>query len=90
MLSSRTLPRWAAEYGDIRHNLNFVHSLDALAAHVYYASNGAAPGRDDLEYRSELAKQHSEFALLRDIATRYFLIHRFIAASDPCGPARRK
>jgi len=39
----------AAEYGDIRHNLNFVHSLDALAAHVYYASNGAAPGRDDEE-----------------------------------------
>jgi hypothetical protein len=31
---------------------------DAVAGH----------GRDDLEYRSELAKQHSEFALLRDIA----------------------
>jgi hypothetical protein len=58
----------AADYDSIRHNLNAVHSVDALAAHVYYASNGAAPGKDDLDYRDHLAKQHPEFALLRDIA----------------------
>ena len=58
----------ATEYGDIRHSLNFVHSVDALAAHIFYASNGAAQGSDDLEYRNLLAMQHPEFALLRDIA----------------------
>src|SRR4051812_32396720 len=58
----------AADYGSIRHNLNVVHAVDALAAHVFYASNGAAPGADDTLYRAELAKLHPEFALLRDIA----------------------
>ena len=46
----------AADYGDIRHNLNLVHAVDALAAHIYHASKGAAPGRD-LEYRNALAKR---------------------------------
>lgn len=58
----------AADYGSIRHNLNAVHAVDALAAHIYYASNGAAPGTDDTVYRAELAKHFPEFALLRDIA----------------------
>ena len=58
----------AADYGSIRHNLKAVHAVDALAAHIYYASNGAAPGADDTLYRAELAKQSPEFALLRDIA----------------------
>jgi hypothetical protein len=58
----------AADYGSIRLTLNAVHSVDALAAHIFYASNGAAPGKDDVHYRDELAKQHREFALLRDIA----------------------
>ena len=39
-----------------------------LPAHIYHASNGAAPGRDDTQYRDELAKHFPEFALLRDSA----------------------
>jgi hypothetical protein len=58
----------AKGYSNLRHNLNAVHSVDALAAHIYHASNGAAPGKDDTEYRAELAKLFPEFALLRDIA----------------------
>ena len=57
-----------ADYGSIRHSLNAVYAVDALAAHVFYASKGAAPGADDILYRAELAKRFPEFALLRDIA----------------------
>ena len=58
----------AADYGSIRHNLNAVHAVDALAAHIFHASNGAAPGTDDTHYRNELALRDPEYALLRDIA----------------------
>ena len=62
------LAELAANYSNIRLSLNAVHAVDALAAHIYYASNGAAPGKDDTEYRQALARLHPEFALLRDIA----------------------
>lgn len=58
----------AANYGSIRLNLNAIHAVDALAAHIYHGSNGAAPGNDDTHYRSNLAQRDPEFALLRDIA----------------------
>lgn len=58
----------AADYGNVRKALNAVHSVDALAAYIYHAANGAAPGSDDTQYRGELARQHPEFGLLRDIA----------------------
>lgn len=57
-----------ADFSNLRHNLNAVHAVDALAAHIYHASNGAAPGEDDSHYRDEIAKLYPEFALLRDIA----------------------
>ena len=59
----------AAEYGSIRHALNAVHAVDALAAHIYFASSGAAPGASDTDYREELAKHFSEFALLRGLTS---------------------
>lgn len=57
-----------ADYGNIRLALNVVHSLDALAAQIFYGSNGAIAAKDDLDYRNQLASVSDEFALLRDIA----------------------
>ncbi len=59
---------FSADYSSVRLALNLVHSVDALAAHVYHASNGSAPGSDDTHYRDILANQDSEYRLLRDIA----------------------
>jgi hypothetical protein len=58
----------AANYVSIRLTLNVVHSVDALAAHIYHGSGGAAPGTDDTDYRDLLARHDPEFALLRDVA----------------------
>lgn len=59
---------FAANPADLRHAMNAVHSVDALAARIHYGSGGATGWRDDLEYRDKLAQADPEFALLRDVA----------------------
>ncbi len=58
----------AADFGNFRHNLSVVHTVEALAARIYYASNGMAPGANNTAYRAKLATRHPEIAPLRDIA----------------------
>ena len=56
--------------GNLRHALNAVHAVDALAARIYVAAGGrdGTGARGDDEYRKMLADRHGDFALLRDLA----------------------
>ena len=60
------------DHTSVRAALNAVHSVDALAAHIFCATNPPATKkseeRGDLKYRNDLAKADPDFALLRDIA----------------------
>ena len=59
-----------ASYADLRLAHNAAHSVDALAAHIFVAAGGSAAklGRDDTEYRENLAAKDEMFRLLRDVA----------------------
>jgi hypothetical protein len=60
-----------ADFSSFRHAHNAISSVDALAAHLYWwlKNNGIKMvAKDDSCYRNELAKQNSDFSLLRDIA----------------------
>ncbi len=56
--------------GDLRHALNAVHAVDALAARIFVAVGGreSTGAKDDTHYRKMLANQHADFALLHDLA----------------------
>ncbi len=61
------------DYGDERTAYHAVHSVDALAAHIYHDLISAghvflSTTRDDLAFRESLAQSHADFALLRDLA----------------------
>ena len=58
--------------GDLRHALNALHAVDALAARIFVAAGGkAATGaKDDTDYREDLveADASGNFRILRDVA----------------------
>lgn len=56
--------------GDLRHALNAVHAVDALAARIYVAAGGkeGTGAKDDTRFRKVLGDQHADFALLHDLA----------------------
>lgn len=58
------------DFDSIRHALNAIHSVDALAARIYVAAGGkAATGeKSDTHYRDALAGKDADFRLLRDLA----------------------
>lgn len=58
------------DYADLRLAHNAVHSVDALAAHIFAAAGGTAAklGKDDTEFRESLAAKNEMFRLLRDVA----------------------
>lgn len=64
------LAELATDYGNLRLALNAVHAVDALAAHIFYGAGGKGKVgvADDLAYRESLARQDTEFGLLRDVA----------------------
>lgn len=64
------LAEFSTSFADLRLAMNAVHSIDALAAHIYSASGGAASTgcKDDSAFRAQLAATSLEFALLRDVA----------------------
>lgn len=64
---------FAKDQGDARLAYNAVHSIDALAAHVFYwchthATQEVAGLRDDDAYRREVKKDRANLALLHDMA----------------------
>lgn len=59
---------FAANPADLRHAMNAVHAVDALAARIHYASGGATRSSDDGAYRRQLAQTDPDFGLLRDVA----------------------
>lgn len=56
--------------GDMRHALNAVHAIDALAARIFVEAGGRAGtgAKDDSHFRKSLADRNESFALLRDLA----------------------
>jgi hypothetical protein len=56
------------DFGSLRRALNVIHSIDALAAHIFVAVRPLPGIRDDTGYREGLAARNKDFALLRDVA----------------------
>lgn len=56
--------------GGLRHALNAIHAVDALAARIFVAVGGreGTGAKDDTLFRKMLAEQHADFALLHDLA----------------------
>lgn len=56
--------------GDLRHALNAVHAVDALAARIFVAAGGreGTGAKDDTHFRKMLADQYADLALLHDLA----------------------
>ncbi len=64
---------FSENYDDVRRAFNAVASVDALAAYLYqHLRSSNHPDvdsvSDDSQYRAELATQHPDFGLLRDVA----------------------
>ncbi len=66
-----------ANYSSLRHGLNAIAAVDALAAHMFYALRNAGSttppptqGRrdDDDAYRDHLAQQNNSYDLVREMA----------------------
>jgi len=68
----------AARPGDVRLALNAVHAVDALAAHIAFATPGSHAVDFDLKYRNLLAAAYPDFRALRDLAkpTRHVRLSR--------------
>lgn len=64
---------FAANYASLRHGLNAIATVDALAAHIYWALH-ASPTlpplrrKNDDGFREYLASKDASFALVRDMA----------------------
>ena len=61
---------FSGDYANLRLGLNAVHTLDALAAHIFNEAGGEAVlgCADDSAYRGVLAAANGDFGLLRDVA----------------------
>ena len=56
------------EFGDLRLALNAALSVDALAGHIFYAASNSIHAKNDSDYREQIAIQHSDFRIMRDLA----------------------
>lgn len=59
---------FAVNPADLRHAMNAVLAVDALAARIHYASGGATGSGNDGAHRNQLAQTDPDFEMLRDIA----------------------